>query len=159
MPSPVAAHQAGRALAGGAPSPSDASDWNEVLATVPLFAELNRRHLRKVAAAARVVRFADRTRIARAGEPGDVFYVILDGGATVSARGLRAISLPAGGHFGEMSLLDDGPRSATVTAKGDVVCLAITRARFAKLLRSEPSIAIALLAELSRRLRVARAAA
>ncbi len=159
MPSPVAAQQVGRTLVRQSFDPANASAWANVLATVPLFAGLSKRHLRKVAAAARVVRFADRTRIAQTGEPGDCFYVILDGTATVSVRGLPKTEIPAGGHFGEMSLLDEGPRSATVTAKGDVVCLAITRNRFTKLLRSEPSITIALLTELSRRLRAAQATA
>jgi CRP/FNR family cyclic AMP-dependent transcriptional regulator len=158
MASPVVAPQMGRSLA-GARGADDARMWTDTLRTVPLFADLSTRHLKKVAGSARVARFADRTRIARVGEPGDVFYVIVDGAATVTARGLKGIELLAGGYFGEMSLLDGGPRSANVTAKGDVVCLAITRSRFTKLLRSEPPIAIALLAELSRRLRAAQATA
>ena len=84
----------------------------------------------------------------------------------VEARG-HDIVVTAGAGAGKtrtlvaryLSLLDEGPRSATVTAKGDVVCLAITRTRFTKLLRSEPSITIALLTELSRRLRAAQATA
>jgi CRP/FNR family transcriptional regulator, cyclic AMP receptor protein len=159
MPSPVVAQQGARTLVGGSRGGDDASSWINVLATVPLFSDLNGRHLKKVAGAARLARFANRTRIVRAGEAGDVFYVVLDGAVTVSVKGLPSMELPAGGYFGEMSLLDDGPRSATVTAKGDIVCLAITRARFTKLLRSEPAIAIALLVELSRRLRMANAAA
>lgn len=158
MPSPVAAAQVGRTLVARSQL-EDATSWANVLATVPLFAELNRRHLRKVAATAKIVRFADRSRIARAGEPGETFYVLLDGEAIVSARGVGQVHLPSGSAFGEMALLDGGPRSANVTAKGDVVCLAISRARFTKLLRAEPSIAIALLVELSRRLRAAQAAA
>jgi CRP-like cAMP-binding protein len=64
-----------------------------------------------------------------------------------------------GSFFGEMALLDGGTRSATVTADGPVVCLAINRQRFGKVLRTEPSIAIAMLGELAARLRTAQATA
>jgi CRP-like cAMP-binding protein len=58
---------------------------------------------------------------------------------------------------GELALLDDGPRSATVLAEGDVLALTITRARFRKLLQAEPSIAIGVAEELARRLRSVQA--
>jgi CRP-like cAMP-binding protein len=61
-----------------------------------------------------------------------------------------------GSFFGEMALFDDSPRSASVVANGPAVCLVISRARFHKLLRSEPPIALSLLKELARRLRVAQ---
>jgi CRP-like cAMP-binding protein len=55
-----------------------------------------------------------------------------------------------------MALFDDSPRSATVVANGPALCLVITRARLHKLLKSEPPIALGLLKELARRLRVAQ---
>ena len=58
-----------------------------------------------------------------------------------------------GAFVGELALLDDGPRTATVVADGPVVALSIGRASFRKLLRSEPPIAIAIAEELARRLR------
>jgi CRP-like cAMP-binding protein len=63
-----------------------------------------------------------------------------------------------GSFFGEMALLDGGPRSATVVAKGPVVSLTISRSGFQKLLRKEPAISAALLKELATRLRTAEAA-
>lgn len=131
----------------------DATLWTNVIAEVPLFAGLSRRHIRKVADTGRIARFHHATAIIRAGEPGDTFYVIIDGEVAIRRRGLPALSLGPGGFFGEMALLDGGARSATVVAKGPVACLAITRARFLKLLRDEPTIAIALLQEVARRLR------
>jgi CRP/FNR family transcriptional regulator, cyclic AMP receptor protein len=131
--------------------------WTNVLADVPLLAGLSRRHLRRVAGTGRIVRFHNATAIVTAGEPGDAFYVIIDGEVSVRRRGLSALSLGTGSFFGEMALLDGGARTATVIAKGPVACLAITRTRFLKLLRDEPTIAIALLGEVAGRLRTLQA--
>ena len=60
------------------PDPSDARGWTNALGSVPLFATLNQRHLKKVAATGRLSRFYDGTAIVRAGEPGDALYVVLD---------------------------------------------------------------------------------
>src|SRR5262249_61900792 len=114
---------------------SDARGWSEVLADVPLFAGLSRRHRNKVAALGRIRRFHDGTPIVRAGEPGDTFFVLLDGEVSVRRRGLPELSLGIGSVFGELALLGGGTRSATVVAEGpDVVCLTITQSRFLKLL-------------------------
>ncbi len=158
MPHSAAAAHLGRALTRPG-AEDDASAWVEVLAEVPLFAGLSRRHLRKVAGAARIVRFHAETPIMRAGEPGNAFYVLLDGQVKVSRPRLPALTLEAGSFFGELSLLDGGPRTATVTAKESLACLTLTRARFTKLLRSEPAIAVAMVEELARRLRAAQATA
>src|SRR5439155_988294 len=61
----------------------NARGWANVLAGVPLFAELNRRHLNKVAALGRISRFYDGTAIMRAGDAGDALYVVLDGEVSV----------------------------------------------------------------------------
>ena len=134
-----------------------ATSWANVLADVPLFSGLSRRHLRQVAGTGRIERFENATLIVRAGALGDTFYVVVDGEVTVRRRGLPGLSLGPGSFFGELAILDGGARSATVAAKGPVTCLAITRARFLKLLRSEPTIAVAILEELARRLRTAQA--
>jgi CRP-like cAMP-binding protein len=137
---------------------TDARDWTNVLAEIPLFNGLSGRDLRRIAALATIRRFHEQTEIIRAGEPGDAMYVVLDGSVTVHRRGLRRVELGMGSVFGEMSLLDGGPRSASVYASEPVTCLRIARPRFAKLLRAEPGIAIALLEELAARLRAAQAA-
>jgi CRP/FNR family transcriptional regulator, cyclic AMP receptor protein len=127
--------------------------WANALPSVPLFAGLSRRQVAKIAKAGRIVRFHDDTAIVRAGEPGDTLYVVLDGEVSVQRPRGRAVTVATGGFFGELSLLDGGPRSATVAARGAVVCFTIRRAVFAKLLRAEPAIAIAILSELAARLR------
>lgn len=136
--------------------PGDAAGWTNVLADVPIFAELSRRHLKKVAEASRIARYHDGAPIIRAGTPGDALYVLVDGEVSVRRRGLPSVTLGVGSFFGEMALFDDSPRSASVIASGPVICLVIGRTRFHKLLRSEPPISIGLLKELARRLRVAQ---
>ena len=135
----------------------DPKEWTNVLAEVPLFEGLGRRQLRKVASAARIARFHDHQIIMKSGEPGDSFHVLLDGSVTVERPGLPALDRKHGYFFGEMALLDGGPRTATVLAKEPVLSLVIARSRFLKVLRSEPSIAIAMIEELARRLRSAQA--
>jgi CRP/FNR family transcriptional regulator len=132
---------------------SDPKRWTNVLAEVPLFAGLGTRHLRKVAGAARLERFPAKTVIMKAGDSGDDMHVVLDGTLSVRRPRMADLTLPTGSFVGELALLDDGPRTATVLADGDVVTLTITRARFRKLLREEPSIAIGIAEELARRLR------
>lgn len=140
----------------GPKSFANAGDWTNVLGEVPIFADLSRRHLKKVAEASRIARFHEGATIIRAGTPGDALYVVVDGEVSVRRKGLPAVPLGIGSFFGEMALFDDSPRSASVVATGPVICLAITRARFHKLLRSEPPIALGLLKELARRLRLAQ---
>jgi CRP-like cAMP-binding protein len=124
-----------------------------VLEEVPLFRHLPRRHLRRIVA--RTKRFAPGSAIVRAGEPGNAFYVILDGRARVRPPSGKPVALSAGDSFGEMALLDGAPRSADVTAVTEVLALAISRAAFTKLLRREPEIAQVLLRTLAARLRAA----
>lgn len=136
--------------------PSDPRSWANVLADVPIFAELSDRHVRKVAGTGRIQKFHEGAQIILEGTPGDALYVLLDGQVDVQRRGLPVIPLGIGAFFGEMALFDDSPRSATVVARVPALCLVITRSRLHKLLRSEPAIALGLLKELARRLRVAQ---
>jgi CRP/FNR family cyclic AMP-dependent transcriptional regulator len=124
-----------------------------VLREVPLFAGLSGRHLRKVAKLAMLARYRAGVAIVREGARGHDFYVILEGRAGVSRGGVPAATLAAGDHFGEMALLDRRPRSATVTTETATTALRIPASAFQKLLRSEPTIALALLETLSLRVR------
>jgi CRP-like cAMP-binding protein len=146
-----------RAVAGrDATDPSRmGKDWVPVLEGVPLFEGLSRRHLRRIASLARTKRFAAGTRIVRAGDPGNSFYVIIDGSVRVIPPTGKSVIRGAGDCFGEMSLLDGSPRSADVSAADEVFALTIGSAAFAKLLKSEPQISLALLKVLAARLRAA----
>jgi CRP/FNR family transcriptional regulator, cyclic AMP receptor protein len=128
--------------------------WAEVLAELPLFAGMSARQVRRVARLGRAARFEAHTPIVEEGEPGEAFYVILSGRAEVRRRRKRAAAeLGPGAYFGEMALLDGAPRSATVVAKRETVCLVLPRRGFAKLLKDEPAIASALLRTLAARVR------
>jgi CRP-like cAMP-binding protein len=129
-----------------------------MLAEIPLFASLSRRHLGRIASVASTRRYAPRTTLALAGKPADAFFVILDGSVRVELPGGARVELGAGDFFGEMALIDGEPRSATVVAIGDVYVMTIPRAKFLKLLHAEPKIMLAIMATLTRRLRAVQTA-
>ena len=133
----------------------DGAEWVTVLAEVPLFANLPRRHLKRVASLARMRRYGSGTSIVRAGDAGTAFFVLIDGAARVTPPKGRARRLGSGDFFGEMALLDDSPRSADVVADGEVLVMTISRSAFGKLLKSEPALAYELLRTLAARLRAA----
>jgi CRP-like cAMP-binding protein len=95
--------------------------------------------------------------LARSGAPGDEFFLILDGSARVEVSPRKRSRLKPGEYFGEMSLLDGGPRSASVIAETPLRLLVIKRRDFSTLLREAPELTQSLLATLSRRLRHAEA--
>jgi len=134
------------------------ADWVPVLAEVPLFRNLSRRHLKRVASLARTRRFASGSPIVRAGDAGSAFYVLIDGAARVETPTGRSRRLRPGDSFGEMALLDDSPRSASVVADGEVLAMTISRSAFSKLLRHEPALTQELLRTLAARLRAADSA-
>ncbi len=128
-----------------------------LLEDVPLFSGLSRRHLRRIASLADEVRYRDGRVIVEAGLPGSAFYAIANGQAKVYRSKIptgRAIArLGPGDFFGEMSLIDGGPRSATVVADGDVLAVRLSRAAFKKLVSKEPSVALAIMSQLAGRIR------
>jgi CRP-like cAMP-binding protein len=129
-------------------------DWVPVLKGLPLFEGMSTRHLKRIPARAK--RFAPGEAIVRAGDPGNAFYVILDGQVRVDPPARRSVMLNAGDYFGEMALLDGAPRSADIKAVGEVTVMVVGRAAFTKLLRSEPQMSYALLQTLAVRLRAAQ---
>jgi len=125
----------------------------DLLGQVPLFSSLSRRHLRQLAEHADIVSFRERETIVETGQPGGTFYVILEGEAKV-VRGTRTLGrLDPGDFFGEISLLDGGPRSATVTTETPVTLVMIDRASFHRLLRSDSDLALGVMASLARMIR------
>ena len=128
-------------------------DRIERLREVPLFEGCSRRQLRSVARIAHVFDVPADTVLTRAGEPGDEFFLILDGTARVEVSPDKQVTLHPGAFFGEMSLLDGGPRSATVVADTPVRLLVIGRKHFAALLEDVPGLTATLLTTLSRRVR------
>jgi CRP/FNR family cyclic AMP-dependent transcriptional regulator len=130
--------------------------WTDVLSDVPLFSGLSKRHLNRIAEVAKSRRYSRYSTIVRAGDPGDAFFVILDGSVLVKTPGKRPKRLAAGDSFGEMALLDDAPRSATVDADDEVLVMLLGRKAFNRILEKEPKISMALLRTLAQRLRAAQ---
>ena len=124
------------------------------LEEVPIFEDCTRRQLREVAAISKVVELAAGSIVTRTGDPGDEFFVLVDGSVTVEISPRKRGRLRPGDFFGEMSLLDGEPRSATVRAETDVRLLVIQRRNFQSLLREVPELSHRVLETLSRRFRL-----
>ena len=97
--------------------------------------------------------------LTRADEPGDECFLILDGTASVDVATETRGPLRPGAFFGEMSLLDGGPRSATIVAETPVRLLVLSRRNFSMLLKEVPGLTQSLLVTLSRRVRQAEESA
>ncbi|PYN07309.1 MAG: hypothetical protein DME02_12400 [Candidatus Rokuibacteriota bacterium] len=123
------------------------------LEEVPLLEECSRKQLKAVAKITEVVEVPAETVLARQGDTGHEFYLIMDGSARVELPARRRTRLKPGDYFGEMSLLDGEPRSATVIADTPMRLLVIQRRDFSTLLREAPELTQSILVTLSRRLR------
>jgi CRP-like cAMP-binding protein len=126
---------------------------------VPLFAACSNRELRAIAGVVKEVSHPKGTVIAKEGDPGVGLFVIVDGEAEVTIGGKRMAILRRGDFFGEIALLDGGPRSATVTARTDMRLLGLTEWVFRGLIQEHPSIAVRTLESMAGRLRAATQAA
>ena len=123
------------------------------LAKVPIFSECSKRELAVIARAAKEVSHRAGTVIAREGERGIGLFLILEGTCKVTIGGRTKARLGPGDFFGEIALLDGGPRTATVTATSDVRLVGITGWVFRGLLMEHPSIALKTLEAVAGRLR------
>ena len=123
------------------------------LQKVDIFADCTKKQLKAVAAISRVIEVPAGTMLTRVGEPGEEFFFILDGAAVVEVTRRKRMRLGPGEFFGEISLLDGEPRSATVRAETDMRLLVILRRNFQTLLTEVPEITRTILVLLSRRLR------
>jgi CRP/FNR family transcriptional regulator/CRP/FNR family cyclic AMP-dependent transcriptional regulator len=127
------------------------------LAAVPLFSQFTRKDLSRLGRAAVERTYKKGETIVKEGEQAVAFFVITKGkcevikGAGKNARKLN--ELGKGSVFGEMALLDGGPRSVTVKALDDVECLVLSRWDFVAELRTNPQMAVAMLPIISKRLR------
>ncbi len=124
-----------------------------VLASVPIFEDLSRKQLKKVAAVSDLVEYMQKHSIVREGEIGDSFFVILRGQANVTTGGKTVSKVMPGDHFGEISLLDGGPRTATVTSDTPMTMLMLSRKAFLKCVTADPEMAMALMKTMARMIR------
>lgn len=123
------------------------------LAGVRLFAGLSRKELSKVARAVDELSLPAGKELVAQGAPGHECFVIVEGEASVQIDGDEVAKLGAGDHFGELALLDGGPRTATVVATTPVQVLVIGQREFAAVLDGVPELARKLLQSLAGRVR------
>ena len=128
------------------------SDVQEVIRSTSLFAQLSKRDVKQLASALRETRFAPGSVIMERGKPGVGFFLIAEGSATVSVDGKTIEVLKAGDHFGEVALIDEGPRTAEVTADGELTCYTLAAWQFRPFVRDHPDVAWALIQSLVQRL-------
>jgi CRP-like cAMP-binding protein len=116
------------------------------LKRVPLFSSLSQRQLRRLARDFREREVESGTRLVGEGEKGaNSFFVIVDGAATVTVDGKEVGQLGPGDHFGELALISERVRSATVTADGPVRCLALGFWDFRRFAKDNPDVSWKLL--------------
>jgi CRP/FNR family transcriptional regulator, cyclic AMP receptor protein len=129
------------------------STYLEQLATVPLLSSFSKRELTKVARAADEVTVKAGRQVVVEGKVGHECFVILAGEASVSREDHVIATFRAGDHFGELALLDGGPRTATVTATTDLDLLVIGQRQFLGLLEELPGLSRKILATLAGQIR------
>ncbi len=120
---------------------------------MPLFAGFSKRHLQHLADATDEVRFPAGASIVEEGNLGETLFVVLEGQAKVVRGGKIRTRLVPGDFFGEVSVLDGGPRTASVVAETPVAALRLFRRTVLELMESEPQFALALLEGIARRIR------
>ena len=123
------------------------------LKSVSLFEGLDERDLERLATEFKERTFAAGSPVVSEGASGAAFFVIADGEATVTVEGEERARLGPGDHFGEIALLADGVRSATVTADTELRCYGLTPWEFRPFVEEHPQVAWKLLQALARRLR------
>jgi len=128
----------------------------ELLQRIPLFAELEPRELERLSGSFKERTFDAGQTVATEGEGGAGFFVIESGEATVTVRDADRGKLGPGDYFGEIALIDDGARSATVTADSELRCYGLTSWEFRPLVESNASIAWKLMETMAKRLRAAQ---
>jgi CRP-like cAMP-binding protein len=131
------------------------AEVEETLRGVPLFSSVKPKEMKKLGRRMTERTFAEGDTITTQGESGIGFFVIEDGNATVSVGGKIIRTLGPGEYFGEVALIDSGPRSATVVATTDLRCRAMSAWEFKPFVEEHPEVAWALLETLVGRLREA----
>eukprot|EP00913_Durusdinium_trenchii_P024009 g22547.t1 len=108
--------------------------YDSFLSKVPLLSSMDAYERSQLADALKVETFKEGDKIIGEGEPGDKFYIIEDGSATATKGGTEVMSYSAGDYFGELALINNKPRAATVTSKGEAKLLSIDSRSFKRLI-------------------------
>jgi hypothetical protein len=145
--------------AGSSPRPALQSATRgpvDAIERVPFFANMSPRDVEGIAALFKERRFAAGETITKEGAGAAAFFVIESGEAIVTVGGRQRATLTSGEYFGEIALIDDGARSATITASTELVCYGLTYWEFRPLVQHNATIAWNLLQTLAERLRTAQ---
>jgi CRP/FNR family cyclic AMP-dependent transcriptional regulator len=129
----------------------------ELLQRIPLFADLKPKELERLSTSFKERTFRAGDTIATEGEGGAGFFVIESGEAAVTVHGDERGRLGAGDYFGDIALIDQGSRSATIQAESDLHCYGLTFWDFRPLVETDARIAWPLLQAMAKRLRAAEA--
>ena len=124
---------------------TDVEGKTEILRRIPLFQHMTYKELLAILGIARGRQFEKGAPIIKEGESGDELFVLFRGRVDVIKNGLHIAQLKPGGHFGEMGLVDQAPRSATVVASEDTSAISIDRDSLLKLMRRDSLLAVKLL--------------
>lgn len=127
-----------------------ASEATELLQRVPIFAGLDPRELETIGRTVHERTFAAGEAVAQENQGGVGFFIIREGEAKVTVGGNEVRRLHAGDHFGEIALITEGPRTATVTAESELKCYGLTPWEFRPLVQTNASIAWKILQALAK---------
>ena len=125
----------------------------DLLAGVPLFADLTRADLKRIASVAKRMRYREGAVVVEEGTTGGRFFAIQSGHARVLSKGRTQATLGPGAYFGELSVIDGEPRSASVVASEPLEVWSIADFNFRPLLKDNPALAVRLLTALTARVR------
>jgi CRP-like cAMP-binding protein len=123
----------------------------DLLRAVPLFAECSQKELGRIATIADEISLPEGTKLIEEGKQGREFFVLVDGTVDVRRGGRKVAEMGSGSFFGEIALLTDAPRTATVTATSPARVLVITGQAFQRLLKETTTIRPKVLAALAER--------
>ncbi len=129
----------------------------ELIKQVPLFSTLDKKEVQGLASSMKERNFKEGDTISTEGQSGIGFFIIDEGEAAVSVGGEERATLGHGDYFGEIALIDDGARTATITAKTPLKCYGITSWEFRPLVEQNAGLAWKMLQTLAARLREAQA--
>jgi CRP-like cAMP-binding protein len=148
--------ESGRGVGGRQPEQAPRRTKRETataLGSVPIFADFSKKHLNRLAGQSDVLAFAAGQAIVKEGDPGETLFIVLSGHAKVTRRRRSVGQVMPGYFFGELSAIDGGPRSASVTAETPVEVLRLFRRTLLALIDDEPQLTLKLLDGIVRRVR------
>jgi CRP/FNR family cyclic AMP-dependent transcriptional regulator len=131
-------------------------EYLEALQHVPLFAGWSQREVQEIARLFREHRFSKGEFVVKEGSRGGTFFLIECGEAAVFIRGRGRTTLKPGDYFGEIALIDEGPRMATITADSELICRELTSDDFRSLVEKNGIVGWKLLQQLVKYLRATR---